>query len=54
MLRRDGVNAVDGLPNSIGPGVVAFVDAGAASHDDLLTSAWTSDPLTDVLDRIGS
>ncbi len=53
MLRRDGVNAVDGLPNSIGPGVVAFVDAGAASHEDFLTSAWTSNPLTDVLDRMG-
>jgi len=33
--------------------VIAFVDASNASHDDFLTSAWTADPLNDVLSRMG-
>ena len=45
-LRHDGVSTVSGLPDSLHSGVVAFVDATAASHDDFLTAAWTRDPLT--------
>jgi hypothetical protein len=52
-LRSSGVAVTDGLPDSLHGGVVAFVDAGAASHDDFVTSAWTGDPLTDVLSRMG-
>ena len=51
-LRREGVEVVNGLPGSLRPGVVAFVDASSAGHDDFLTSAWTSDPLNDVLNRM--
>jgi hypothetical protein len=36
-----------------GPGVVAFIDAGGVSHDDFVSVAWTSDPLRDVLSRVG-
>ena len=41
------------LPDSLHSGVVAFVDATSASHDDFLTAAWTRDPLNDVLSRMG-
>ena len=51
-LRREGLSVVDGLPDSLGPGVVAFVDAGDVKHEDFVNSAWTSDPLTDVLARM--
>jgi hypothetical protein len=52
-LRHDGVNTVNGVPDSLHSGVVAFVDATSASHDDFLTAAWTRDPLNDVLSRMG-
>jgi len=51
-LERDGVPSISGVPATLGPGVVAFVDAGDVSHDDFVNSAWTSDPLTDVLSRV--
>ena len=51
-LRGEGLNVVDGMPDSLGPGVVAFVDAGDVKHEDFVNSAWTSDPLTDVLARM--
>ncbi len=43
-----------GLPESLRPGVVAFVDAGDVSHEDFVNVAWTSDPLRDVLSSDGS
>ena len=52
-LERNGVHTQTGLPASLRPGVVAFVDAGDVSHDDFVSVAWTSDPLRDVLSRIG-
>lgn len=52
-LQREGVSVQDGLSGGLGPGVVAFVDAGDVSHDDFVTAAWTSDPLRDVLSRVG-
>ena len=52
-LERNGVRTQTGLPASLRPGVVAFVDAGDVSHDDFVSVAWTSDPLRDVLSRIG-
>jgi len=52
-LRLDGVTTVNGLPDSLHSGVIAFVDAENASHDDFLTAAWTRDPLNDVLSRMG-
>jgi hypothetical protein len=51
-LRAAGVPITDGLPDSLHSGVVAFVDASGASHDDFVTAAWTGDPLTDVLTRM--
>jgi hypothetical protein len=51
-LERDGVPTVSGVPASLTPGVVAFVDAGGASHEDFVNFAWTSNPLTDVLARV--
>jgi hypothetical protein len=51
-LERDGVSTVSGVPGALGPGVVAFVDAGDVSHEDFVNSAWTSDPITDVLARV--
>ena len=33
-----------GLPDSLRPGVVAFVDAGDVSHEDFVSDAWTGDP----------
>jgi hypothetical protein len=52
-LRADGVQTVSGLPDSLHSGIIAFVDASTASHDDFLTTAWTADPLNDVLSRMG-
>jgi hypothetical protein len=51
-LERDGVPTVSGVPDSLGPGTVAFVDAGEVDHADFVTRAWTSDPITDVLTRV--
>jgi hypothetical protein len=52
-LQRDGVTVEDGLPDNLRPGVVAFVDAGDVRHEDFVNVAWTSDPLRDVLSRMG-
>jgi len=51
-LERDGVPTVSGVPDSLGPGVVAFVDSGNAGHEDFVSYAWTGDPITDVLTRV--
>jgi len=52
-LEQAGVRAESGLPSSLSPGVVAFVDAGQVDHNDFLTSAWGGTPLRDILARIG-
>jgi hypothetical protein len=46
-----GVAVQDNMPDRLGPGVVAFIDAGDAVHDDFVSAAWTSQPLRDVLAR---
>ena len=51
-LAKDGVQTTDGLPDSLRPGVVAFVDSGDVRHEDFVNSAWTSDPLKDIFARI--
>ncbi len=51
-LERDGVPTVSGVPATLGPGLVAFVDAGDVAHEDFVTRAWTGDPLTDLLARV--
>ena len=51
-LQRDGVAVENGLPDGLGPGVVAFVDSGDVNHDNFVNVAWTSDPLSAVLSRV--
>ncbi len=51
-LARDGVSVQSSLPDGLRPGVVAFIDAGDVRHEDFVSSAWTSDPLRDVLSRV--
>jgi hypothetical protein len=51
-LEADGVSTESALPGSLQPGAVVFVDSGDVSHDDFVTSAWTSDPLRDVFSRM--
>jgi len=51
-LVADGVQTMDALPDSLRPGVVAFVDSGDVRHEDFVNSAWTSDPLKDIFSRI--
>ena len=51
-LQRDGIAVENGLPNNLGPGVVAFIDSGDVNHDDFVSVAWTSDPLSAVLSRV--
>ncbi|MGO8835136.1 MAG: alpha/beta hydrolase [Roseiarcus sp.] len=51
-LADAGVETQEGMPGRLGPGVVAFVDAGDADHVGFVNSAWTSDPLRDVLARV--
>ncbi len=41
-----------GVPETLGPGTVAFVDSGDVGHEDFVNHAWTSDPITDVLTRV--
>lgn len=38
-------------PNRL-PGSVAFLPTGDISHRDFVTSAWTDNPITDILDRL--
>jgi hypothetical protein len=52
-LEADGIATVSGLPASLTPGVVAFVDAGSVDHDDFVTSAFGGTPLRDIISRIG-
>jgi hypothetical protein len=51
-LAQAGVNVQTGMPDRLGPGVVAFVDAGDVDHNSFVNSAWTSNPLRDVLARV--
>jgi hypothetical protein len=51
-LAQAGVPVQNGMPASLGPGVVAFIDAGDVDHNGFVNSAWTSDPLRDVLARV--
>jgi hypothetical protein len=51
-LEHDGVPTVSGVPAILVPGTIAFVDAGDVAHEDFVSSAWTSDPLTDILSRV--
>ena len=51
-LEQAGVGAQDHVPERLGPGVVAFVDAGDVDHLGFVNSAWTTDPLRDVLARV--
>jgi hypothetical protein len=52
-LEAAGLEVVDGLPATLRPGVVAFVDAGSVDHNDFVTSAWGGAPLRDILTRVG-
>lgn len=51
-LAQAGINVTDAMPQSLGPGVVAFIDAGDVDHNGFVNSAWTSNPLRDVLSRV--
>jgi hypothetical protein len=52
-LEQAGLRAENGLPASLQPGVVAFVDVGSVDHNDFVTSAWGGAPLRDIFARIG-
>ena len=52
-LEAAGVRTVNGLPQALSPGVVAFVDAGSVDHNDFVTSAWGGAPLRDIFSRVG-
>jgi hypothetical protein len=51
-LEHDGVPTETGVPATLGPGTVAFVDSGDVDHEGFVNFAWTSDPITDVLMRV--
>ena len=51
-LARAGVDVQNRMPERLGPGVVAFIDAGDVDHNGFVNSAWTSNPLRDVLARV--
>jgi hypothetical protein len=51
-LEAAGVATQSGLPSTLGPGEVAFVDAGSVDHNDFVTSAWGGAPLRDIFSRI--
>jgi len=52
-LEEAGLKVENGLPASLAPGDIAFVDAGAVAHNDFVTSAWGGAPLRDIFARIG-
>ena len=52
-LQREGVPVEEGVPDGLRPGVVAFINAGDVRHEDFVNAAWTSDPLRDILARVG-
>lgn len=51
-LAQAGINVQSGMPERLGQGVVAFIDSGDVDHNGFVNTAWTSDPLRDVLARI--
>jgi hypothetical protein len=51
-LEQAGLKIEDGLPATLSPGEIAFVDAGAVAHNDFVTSAWGGAPLRDIFSRI--
>jgi hypothetical protein len=51
-LQQAGLKTQDGLPSTLQPGDIAFVDAGAVDHNDFVTSAWGGAPLRDIFSRI--
>jgi hypothetical protein len=51
-LQQAGMATQDRMPESLGPGDVAFIDAGDVDHLGFVSSAWTPDPLRDVLARV--
>ena len=52
-LRDKGVGFETGLSGRLGPGSVAFIDAGdGIEHNDFVSRAWTADPLRAVLSKI--
>ena len=52
-LTKGGLAWQTALPDVLESGVVAFVDAGDVRHEDFVNSAWTADPLRDILSRVG-
>jgi hypothetical protein len=51
-LAQAGVDVQNAMPQTLGPGVVAFIDAGDVDHNGFVNSAWTTNPLRDVLARV--
>jgi hypothetical protein len=51
-LAQAGVNVQSGMPARLEPGIVAFIDAGDVDHNSFVSSAWTANPLRDVLARV--
>ena len=52
-LEAAGLRVGNGLPASLTPGDIAFIDAGQVEHADFVTSAWGGAPLRDIFARIG-
>ena len=51
-LQQDGVAFETQTPATLTSNTIAFIDAGDVSHDDFVTSAWTTYPLRDLLTRM--
>ena len=51
-LQQAGLAVQSELPARLGPGAIAFVDAGAVDHNDFLTSAWGGAPLREIFSRM--
>ena len=51
-LASHGIGFSTGLPRALQPGDVTFVATAGVDHDDYMTNAWVSDPLTWLLDRV--
>ncbi len=53
LLNERRVGYRSGVPDSLAPGTVAFLDAGdEIVHGDFVTRAWVDDPLKNLLTRI--
>ena len=52
-LEAAGLRIENGLPASLTPSDISFLDAGQVDHNDFVTSAYGGAALRDIFARVG-